>query len=209
MERDLHQLVAYFNNISKNQDKFIIAIDGPGGSGKSFFLEKLSSVLKNYDIVHFDDFYLPKYDPEIVGSNFDWRRLIDQVLSPFVKHISCKYLFFDWNVNKLDGWKEIDAKRYLIIDGVTSGRLELRKYLNFIIFIETPPEIRLRRGIERDGENFRNIWVNEWMPNEFKYFNSDIHRTKSICDLIVDGTFTDTSNINRIKTIYEKNNYFV
>jgi len=209
MERDLHQLVAYFNNISKNQDRFIIAIDGPGGSGKSFFLEKLSSVLKNYDIVHFDDFYLPKYDPEIVGSNFDWRRLIDQVLSPFVKHISCKYLFFDWNVNKLDGWKEIDAKRYLIIDGVTSGRLELRKYLNFIIFIETPPEIRLRRGIERDGENFRNIWVNEWMPNEFKYFNSDIHRTKSICDLIVDGTFTDTSNINRIKTIYEKNNYFV
>jgi len=209
MERDLHQLVAYFNNISKNQDRFIIAIYGPGGSGKSFFLEKLSSVLKNYDIVHFDDFYLPKYDPEIVGSNFDWRRLIDQVLSPFVKHISCKYLFFDWNVNKLDGWKEIDAKRYLIIDGVTSGRLELRKYLNFIIFIETPPEIRLRRGIERDGENFRNIWVNEWMPNEFKYFNSDIHRTKSICDLIVDGTFTDTSNINRIKTIYEKNNYFV
>ncbi len=209
MERDLHQLAAYFDNISKKQDKFIIAIDGPGGSGKSFFLEKLCSVLKIYDIVHFDDFYLPEYDPEIAGSNFDWRRLIDQVLSPFVKHISCKYQFFDWNINKLDGWKEIDPKKYLVIDGVTSGRLELRKYLNFIIFIETPPEIRLRRGIERDGENYRNIWVNEWMPNESRYFNSDVHKTKSICDLVVDGTFTDTSNINRIKTIYEKNNYFV
>ncbi len=208
MERSLHQLAVYFSTISQNQDRFIIAIDGPGGSGKSFFAEKLCNFLKDYGIVHLDDFYLPATDPEIVGSNFDWHRLINQVLLPFLKHSKCKYQLYNWTTGVLDSWKEISSRKYLIIDGVTSGSLELRGYLNFIIFIETPVDIRLKRGVERDGENSKNIWLNEWMPNESKYFDSDIHKTKSICDLIIDGTFTNTSDIGKIKTIYEKYNCF-
>jgi len=208
MKRNLHQLVAYFNDSSQNQDRFFIAIDGPGGSGKSFFTEKLCGILKDFDIVHLDDFYLPTYKPDIIGSNFDWQRLMNQVLFPFMKNSACKYQINNWTTNKLDNWKEIIGKKYLLIEGVTSGRLELRKYLNFIIFIETPPEIRLKRGVQRDGESYRNKWLNEWMPAESKYFDSEIHNTKSICNLVVDGTFNDTSNIDMIKTLYEKDDYF-
>jgi uridine kinase len=187
MVRNLSKLVTYFEKASRETDKFIIAIDGPGGSGKSFFAEKLSRLLKDTEVVHFDDFYLPRYDPEIIGSNFDWCRLIEQVLVPLTDHKKCKYQVYNWITKELDGHKKLQDSKYLIVEGVTSGRLELRKYLNFIIFVETPFDIRLNRGIERDGIEIKDQWLNEWIPMEDKYFESSIHQTQSISDLVIDG----------------------
>jgi uridine kinase len=202
MERSLHQLAIFFNNISQGKDIFIIAVDGPGGAGKSFFVDQLSRFLDNYDMVHFDDFYLPESNPERIGSNFDWKRLKKEVLLPYKRYRKCTYQIYNWITNSLENWKEIKDKKYLFIEGVTSARLELRKYLDFIIFVETPYEIRLKRGIDRDGEKTGQKWVNDWVPRENKYFNSSIHNTRTISDLVIDGTYF---KMDKIKIVSEKN----
>jgi uridine kinase len=202
MVRNLDQLVTCLKNISQNIQRFIIVIDGPGGSGKSFLAKKLCVLLEDCEIVHFDDFYLPHSDSEIIGSNFDWRRLIDQVLLPVTKHSNSKYQIYNWVTNTLDDWKETGNTKFVIVEGVTSGRLELREFLNFIIFIESPPEINLIHGIERDGIGMKDKWLNDWIPRELKYFNSEIHATKAASDLVVDGTY-ESSGMDCIKTIYE------
>ena len=55
---------------------------------------------------------------------------------------------------------ENEDKYIIAIDGVTSSRLELRKYIDFIIFVDTPYNIRLSRGIERDAIEAKEIWIN-------------------------------------------------
>jgi uridine kinase len=199
MKRSLQKLSLFFDIISRENDPFIIAVDGPGGSGKSFFVDHID----DYDVVHFDDFYLPVSDPEIIGSNFDWQRLQTEVLLPYKRNKKCNYQIYNWITNSLDSRKKITGKKYLFIEDVTSGRLELRDYLNFIIFVDAPGEITLKRGIERDGEKIRDQWLNDWHPRENNYFESSLHRTKLISDLVIDGTYF---NNDEIKIIYETNN---
>ena len=174
--------------------------------GNPFLQKNYALFLEDCDIVHFDDFYLPHSDPEIIGSNFDWHRLINQVLVPVTKHLNSKYQMYNWVTNKLDDWEKTGDAKFIILEGVTSGRLELREFLNFIIFIESPSETNLKRGIERDGIGIKDIWLKDWMPRELKYFNSEIHLTKAASDLVVDGTY-ENSDTDCIKTMYESNTF--
>jgi hypothetical protein len=59
--------------------------------------------------------------------------------------------------------------------------------LTMAIWIESPREMRLDRGIERDGESMRPAW-DRWMAEEVAFFARD--RTRQRADLIVDGSPT-------------------
>jgi hypothetical protein len=59
--------------------------------------------------------------------------------------------------------------------------------LTTAIWIETPREMRLERGIERDGESMRPAW-DRWMAEEDAFYARD--RTRERADLIVDGSPT-------------------
>ena len=41
--------------------------------------------------------------------------------------------------------------------------------IGYTIWVDCPCEVRLRRGVERDGERMRAVWVEEWMPAEDLY----------------------------------------
>ena len=49
-----------------------------------------------------------------------------------------------------------------------------------------PYDVRLARGVERDGEESRDTWVDVWMPNEAAYVERD--DPISCAQFIVDGT---------------------
>ena len=208
MKRHLIQLVKYFDKISKDKDNFTIAIDGPGGSGKSTFANTLGGYLPNCEVIQFDEFYIPESDPMIIGSNFDWKRLINQVLLPFKNTSTCKYQIYDWNTNTLNEWKKIENSKYIIIEGVTASRLELREYIDFIIFINVPYEIGLARGIERDGIEIKEKWVNNWMPREKNYLESLIHKPKDNADLVIDGTYSNNENLDILNILKDSRRVF-
>jgi len=175
MKRSINKLCHYLKANSSKGVPFIIAVDGLGGAGKSFFSNKLSSYLKDCLVIKFDDFYLPESNASIIRSNFDWHRLLEQVLTPLKNNLPCNYQIFNWEKYDLGEWRKVKATKFVIIEGVTSARLELRPFLDFIIFIETSSEVRLRRGIERDGIEAIELWINDWIPREIGYLESLIH----------------------------------
>ena len=68
--------------LPRNQNAFILAVDGGGGSGKSFFTKRLQAVDPAIVVVHMDDFFRPADqharipgEPEPVAADFDWQRL--------------------------------------------------------------------------------------------------------------------------------------
>ena len=172
----------------------LVAIDGPGGAGKSTLAQLLKEQLKTLGwmvaVVKHDDFYLPSNQREnqttrTMGSDFDWERLRDQVLTPIREGCSAHYQRYDWATDILAEWHTISASDAVLVEGVYTMRRELTHLYDLKIWVECPRAIRLARGIARDGEKARAIWKQDWMPKEDYYIKT--HLPRESADLFVNG----------------------
>jgi uridine kinase len=154
----------------------IVAVDGPGGAGKSSLSDWLSREL-DAPIVHTDDFASWE-DPTDW-----WPDLIEKVLKPLAAGSRARYAPTRW------GGPErrevtIEPGSFLVLEGVTASREAFRPYLAYTIWVETPRDLRLWRGIERDGEEMREQWET-WMAGEDRYIERE--RPAEHADLVVPG----------------------
>ena len=164
----------------------IIAIDGCGGAGKTTFAASLAGSLDHCPIIHTDDF--ASWDHPV-----DWYpRLIEQVLEPLRQNHVAHYQKFDWQANQLGQWETLEPCYVMILEGVSASRSEFRRYLSFSIYIETNRELRLKRGIERDGEEMLPLWQ-QWMVEEDEYMLRD--QPQKYADLVLSGNTEDMLRI--------------
>ena len=164
----------------------VVGIDGRGGAGKSTLARSLATLLPETAIVQFDDFYRPQGDRQELGSDFDWRRLEAEVLAPLATGKSARYQRYDWDTGELAEWHDVPAQGVVIIEGNYSTRPELRDYYDLTIWVETAHDLRLARGLERDGEQARATWLEEWIPEEDRYIEACAPADHA--DVVVDGT---------------------
>jgi len=157
----------------------IVAVDGPGGAGKSTLAELISHALGGAPVVHTDDF--ASWD---VPTEW-WPRLLEQVLVPLSENRTASYQRYDWVQRQLTEWHELDPCSYVILEGVSASRLAFRPYLSFSIWIETPREERLRRGLERDGAESLPMWE-EWTAGEDSYIEREDPVANA--DIVIEGT---------------------
>ena len=140
----------------RNQDPFrLIAVDGPGGAGKSTFARELSAAAGGAPVIHTDDF-------AAADNTIDWwPRLLEQVIDPFARGDAACYQRYDWPTESLAGWHTIEpAPIVIIIEGVSASRAEWAAHLSLVIWIETPREERhrsTRRLGNVDGRRGRSL----------------------------------------------------
>jgi uridine kinase len=72
----------------------------------------------------------------------------------------------------------------VIIDGITCTRAAAGSAVALRVWVDAPPDLRLERGIERDGESYRELWL-DWIRQEDWFFEADATRNRA--DVIVDG----------------------
>lgn len=159
----------------------IVAIDGPGGAGKSTFARRLARHLGDAQVIHTDDF-------ASWGNQFDWAdRLQSQVLEPLAEGRAGRYQRYDWASREFVEWHDVPVSPVLVVEGVGAARREVADRIAFAVWIETPPDLRLARGIERDGEALREFWM-QWIVGENRHFAND--ETRARTDLVVSGNPT-------------------
>ena len=159
-------LDAVRREISSNADSpILIGIDGGGGSGKSTLAKKLAEALGDATLIHLDDFADWTDD-----SNWRLSTFAERALKPLLAGITSKHQRYDWPTDTLGEWFEIPSAGVAIIEGVTALRVDLREYWKISIWVDCPRELRLERGVARDGEAMRAKWVDEWMPGEDQYY---------------------------------------
>jgi uridine kinase len=154
----------------------IVAIDGPGAAGKSSLAGSLRQRLMA-QVIHTDDF--ASWDNPLDW----WPDFLARVLKPLASGKPVTYRPRSWDRVP----KEIVAinpHTLVIVEGVGASRKAFRPYLAFSIWIETAAELRLRRGVERDGEEARELW-RQWMSAENEYVASE--RPSEYTDLILRG----------------------
>jgi len=174
----------------------LVGVDGHGGAGKTVWSEALAEALRRlgqvFAIVHFDDFFLPSaerprgtVDARPIGGDFDWRRLRDEVLLPLRDGRAARYARYDWTLDALAETHEVASYGVVIVEGVYCTRRELADLYDVRVWVECPRDVRLARGIERDGEPAREVWELDWMRAEERYVHE--HRPLAAADYSVSG----------------------
>lgn len=166
---------------------FVVAIDGHGGSGKSTLARDLAERLRA-EIIHTDDF--ASWDNPV---NW-WPLVIGHVFEPIAQ--GARTLNYPrskwWEDHHPEPAVNQPVTPILILEGVTALRTEFRPYVNFGVFVETPTELCLQRGFERDqgmdgkpDEEIREMWRN-WLAAEDGYIARD--NPRAYANMVIDGS---------------------
>lgn len=158
----------------------LIGIDGCAGAGKTTLAARLSATLGGVPVIHTDDF--ASHDVPMEW----WPRMLHDVIEPLLRGDPASYRPYDWSSRRLaDTTATIEPSNVVIIEGVGATRKAWRERLALRIWVDCPRDVRLARGIERDGEDLRDFWL-DWMKAEDAYVESE--HPDEHADVIVDGS---------------------
>ncbi|QNE17911.1 hypothetical protein F1D05_08440 [Kribbella qitaiheensis] len=163
----------------------LISVDGPAGSGKSTLAGRIAARAEARDlhtlVIHMDDLY-DGWDGAVRGFGL----LRDHVLKRLADGREGRYRRYDWNLNAYAELHVVPVTLdLLIVEGVTSADRDADPWQSLKLWIETSNEVRLDRGITRDGEALRDRWL-DWMRWERDHFGAE--NTRSRANVIVDGS---------------------
>jgi len=153
---------------------FLVGIGGHGGSGKSTLARRFVGA----QIVGTDEFWN--------GEEFDLSRLDDDVVRPLRRGEIARFQGFDWErQTPFEDVREVRPEGVVVIEGVCALHRRFRDAYDLKVWVDAPREVRLARGVARDGEAARSTWEDVWMPMEDAYVERD--DPVSAADLIIDG----------------------
>ncbi|GAA3159667.1 4-amino-4-deoxychorismate synthase [Planomonospora alba] len=155
----------------------IVAVDGPGGSGKTTFAGRLARAL-GCQVVHSDDFPVPWDEPPEAW----FTHVEDQVLGPLAAGEPGRYRRYDWVRGVFAERVEVPVAPVLLLEGVSTARRTAP--VSYVVWVEAPRELRLARALARDGAALAPQW-RTWMRAEDEWFATD--GTRARADLLVDG----------------------
>lgn len=162
----------------------LAAIDGPAGSGKTTLAAALAAALAargaDVAVLHLDDLY----DGWTGLEGSLWPRLAAQVLEPLRRGRAGRYQRYDWGVGRFDGWVDVPVPEVLVLEGCGAARQAAAPFVVLTAWVQAPADVRLARGLARDGEAARPHWE-RWMRDEAAHFARE--RTAERADVRLDA----------------------
>jgi uridine kinase len=154
-------------------DVLLVGIGGHGGAGKT----TLARMITGAQIVSTDEFW--------TGEGFDLDRLSREVVAPLSVGAVARFASYDWSARRTRGLRAVEPAGIVVVEGVCALHRTLRDAYAVRIWVEAPYDVRLARGVARDGEAARATWVDVWMPSEARYVARD--DPVGCAHLVVDG----------------------
>ena len=153
----------------------LLCVDGPSGSGKTT-LGQVVAELADAPVVHMDDLFegwdgLPHVDAQLGA-----------LLQPLAQGRPGSYRRYDWVAGAFAETVTVPPAPLLVLEGVGSGSLVAAPLTTVLVWVEAAHGVRMRRGIERDGDAFAPYWE-AWAAAETEHFAR--HRTRERADLVV------------------------
>lgn len=185
--RVLEELLARV--VPRNAAYPTVVVDGRGASGKTTLADLLVSHLEGWAVVHGDDYFEP-HDHPVTWGDFDEERFDVDVLARVRQgEREIPVQPFDFALGRLGAVRPVVVHRGLVVERWFGFGLDAPWDVR--IWVETPPEVCLERGLARDGgvalgERARLAWTTVWQPREEAFIQAVQPRRHA--DLLLDGT---------------------
>lgn len=160
----------------------LICIDGLAGSGKSTLATRIGALRPDAVVLGTDDM--------LAG----WRGLsglgatLDELLQPLGRGEVGHWRRWDWGRSDWAEQRSVAPTDLLVLEGVGSASSPIRDLITATVWLEADRDVRLARGLTRDGESLRADWLT-WLGDEEAHHARE--RTREGADLRVD-TATDS-----------------
>jgi uridine kinase len=158
----------------------LVCVDGPAGSGKTTFAGHLAAAIgAGAGLLQMDDLYAGWTLTGAVA------RLAAGVLRPLAEGRPGGYHRFDWPAGRFAAVPTpVPVPAVLVVEGCGSSPRWLDPWTTLRVWVEAPADLRLARGLDRDGAAMAPEW-HRWQRTEAVLFRTE--RTRSRADLRVDG----------------------
>jgi uridine kinase len=156
----------------------LVCVDGPAGSGKTT-LGRLLAERTGAQLIHADDLMEGWRGLDAVG------RQLAGLAEALAAGRPGRYRHFDWEHHRYDRDVPVPVATWLVVEGVGSGAAALAPWTTVLVWVEVDDELRLARGLERDGVAMEEHW-RTFMADERELFARE--RTRERADVLVDGT---------------------
>ena len=156
----------------------LLCVDGPAGSGKTTLAAQVAAAVPGTTVVHTDDLLQGWSGLDGLAGR------LDALLRPLADDAPGRYRRWDWLAGTWAETVEVAPSPLLVVEGVGSGTPRCADLRTVLVWVEAPHDLRMRRGLERDGEAFAPHWEH-WARDEAALFSRDA--TRSRADLHVDG----------------------
>ncbi|MGY1664122.1 uridine kinase [Geodermatophilus sp. SYSU D00705] len=157
----------------------LVCVDGPAGSGKTTLAAGLAAEL-GATVVHMDDLYAGW---TLTGA---FARLAAGVLRPLAEGRPGAYHRYDWAAGRFATEPTpVPSGGVLVVEGCGSCPRAADRWAVLRIWVEAPREVRLARGLARDGVALEPQW-RRWQVTEAAVFAAECTRQRA--DVRVDGT---------------------
>lgn len=144
----------------------VVCVDGPAGSGKTTAAAAIATAAgPTSSVLHLDDLYAGWSGLE--GSL--WPRLSAQVLEPLRRGLPGRFQRYDWPSGAFAEWVDVPVPDLLVLEGCGSARRAADPLAVVRVWVEAPADLRLERGLARDGVDARAQWLT-WMSDEAAHF---------------------------------------
>ncbi len=157
----------------------LVSIDGPAGSGKTTLARSVEAAACSAGhraaTLHMDDMYegWTGMTPGLVT------RVLAQVLVPLSHGVAARWQRYDWVAEGFAEWHDLAPPDVLVLEGCGSGSLAFAESTSVLVWVEAARDVRLARGVERDGEQMRAAWLT-WLEHEAAWFVAN--RTRGRAD---------------------------
>ena len=187
----------------------VVAIAAPIGGGKTTFAEALSIALGGAAILHYDRYEIETKRPasrllEWLRDGADFSAFEAPNLARDLKAIRNGEAVAD----PLTG-RRVDPTDLVLLE-MPLGRehAETARYIDFVIWIEVPPDIALARKIREYIARFREerdpdglIWLDNFVANYLQVFREVLlvqaEKVRAGADLVLDGCDTGDALVER------------